>query len=202
MINQEHAQAFEAWEKDWRENPDAFLTAEEVAAMELATLSEQQAITFAAYLRQHGHSAHDTLQTTVDWFKQAVPTPSDQARCVQIGCHFEEVAEMCDALGLYALSEHLVVAAEDFKQKDSMAVEAVRSADRKALLDAMRDQCVTGVGVDYMFGADTVGAAREVNRSNWSKFVDGKPVFNEQGKIAKGPDYSAPELDAFVGKPC
>lgn len=202
MMNQEHAQAFEAWEKEWRENPDAFLTVEEAAAMELATLSEQQAITFAAYLRQRGHSAHDTLQTTVDWFKQAVPAPTDETRCVQIGCHFEEVAEMCDALGLHALSEHLAVVAVGFKAKSPEKLRKVQDASRKLLLDAMRDQCVTGVGVDYMFGADAVGAAREVNRSNWSKFVDGKPVFNEQGKITKGPDYSAPELDAFVGKPC
>ena len=152
--------------------------------------------------QEHDHSAHDTLQTTVDWFKQAVPAPTDETRCVQIGCHFEEVAEMCDALGMSALRAELNYAGNLFKSKAEGALRRVRTADRKALLDAMRDQCVTGVGVDYMFGADAVGAAREVNRSNWSKFVDGKPVFNEQGKIAKGPDYSAPELDAFVGKPC
>lgn len=38
----------------------------------------------------------------------------------------------------------------------------------------------------------------EVDRSNWSKFVDGKPVFNEQGKIAKPESYSPPNLVEFV----
>lgn len=55
MIQATHEQlvaAFEAWEVDYRENPDNFYTPEEVAALETATLSEGRAIAFAAYLRQ------------------------------------------------------------------------------------------------------------------------------------------------------
>ena len=55
MIQATHEQlvaAFEAWEVDYRENPDKFYTPEEVAALETATLSEGRAIAFAAYLRQ------------------------------------------------------------------------------------------------------------------------------------------------------
>ena len=55
MIQATHEQlvaAFEAWEVDYRANPDKFYTPEEVAVFEIATLSEGRAIAFAAYLRQ------------------------------------------------------------------------------------------------------------------------------------------------------
>jgi hypothetical protein len=45
-----------------------------------------------------------------------------------------------------------------------------------------------------MFDMDIVGALREVNRSNYSKFVNGRAVFDENGKIKKGADYSKPDL--------
>ncbi len=49
-----------------------------------------------------------------------------------------------------------------------------------------------------MFDMDIVGALQEVNRSNYSKFVNGRAVFDENGKIKKGPDYSKPDLTKFV----
>ena len=42
------------------------------------------------------------------------------------------------------------------------------------------------------------GAVEEINRSNWSKFVDGKPVFKPNGKVGKGPNYFEPNLDSLV----
>ena len=42
------------------------------------------------------------------------------------------------------------------------------------------------------------GALKEVNDSNHSKFENGKAVFNEQGKITKGKNYSPPELGKFI----
>ena len=50
----------------------------------------------------------------------------------------------------------------------------------------------------HMFGLDIEGALAEVIRSNYSKFVDGKPVFDANGKIAKPATYSPPDLTAFV----
>lgn len=49
-----------------------------------------------------------------------------------------------------------------------------------------------------MMGFDMVGALKEVNASNYSKFENGKPVFNEQGKIAKGKDYFKPNLTTYL----
>ena len=42
-----------------------------------------------------------------------------------------------------------------------------------------------------------VEAVGRVNKSNWSKFVNGKPIFDENGKIAKGPDYVKCDLEGL-----
>jgi hypothetical protein len=58
----------------------------------------------------------------------------------------------------------------------------------------LADQIVTAVGIASMLDMDIVGALQEVNRSNYSKFVNGRAVFDENGKIKKGADYSKPDL--------
>ena len=63
----------------------------------------------------------------------------------------------------------------------------------------MCDQIVTAVGVAHMLGYDIEGALAEVNASNFSKFENGQPVFNESGKIKKGTFYREPELLPFIG---
>src|SRR5690554_3730607 len=78
----------------------------------------------------------------------------------------------------------------------SYKVSALRAVDH---LDALTDQIVTAVGCAHMAGMDIVGALDEVNRSNFSKFEDGKPVFDEHGKIKKGRGYQSPALGRFVG---
>ena len=82
----------------------------------------------------------------VKWFQAAVPNPQTENAVVQIGCHFEECAEMAEALGDEALYAELDWAATDYKAKLAWCVEAVHymdSADRVALLDALCDQIVT-----------------------------------------------------------
>jgi predicted HAD superfamily Cof-like phosphohydrolase len=66
------------------------------------------------------------------------------------------------------------------------------------LLDSLADQIVTAIGVAHMFGFDISGALAEVNRSNFSKFEDGKPVFDANGKITKGKNYTPPELTPYI----
>lgn len=137
------------------------------------------------------------------WFELAVPEPTNANKCVQIGCHFEEVSEMADSLMYPYLCAHALNSADGWKQAaqdDWETSAALTCVDERELLDALCDQIVTAVGVAHMFGFDIIGALAEVNRSNFSKFVDGKPVFNEQGKIAKPPSYSPPVLDPFLGK--
>jgi predicted HAD superfamily Cof-like phosphohydrolase len=135
----------------------------------------------------------NTIESIVEWFRRAVPEPTKENLSVQVGCHLEEVAEFAAAVGNRWVSHHLEDIAHEFKTEKP----EVR-ADPIPTLDALCDQIVTAVGVAYMAGWDILGALAEVDRSNWSKFVDGKPVFNEQGKIAKGPRFTAPDLKEFV----
>ena len=135
-----------------------------------------------------------------EWFKAAKPNPSTADACVQIGCHYEEVSEMSAALNddvQYALE----ATALSYKTNHSEfigAIEELSTDARVELLDALCDQIVTAVGVAYMMGMDIESALAEVNRSNWSKFEGGVPVFNEHGKIVKGAEYTPPELSDYI----
>ena len=70
--------------------------------------------------------------------------------------------------------------------------------DRQELLDALADQIVTATGVGTFLGMNVPGALAEVNRSNYSKFEDGEPVFNENKKVMKGKDYTPPDLTPYI----
>lgn len=137
----------------------------------------------------------DHISDIKGWFELAVPTPTDKNRAVQIGCHFEEVGEMLSAMRESSHSPGAL--AYWYKRHTEVEIDD-ENLDRTAMIDALCDQIVTAVGVAYMFGMDIDGALAEVNRSNNSKFVDGKPVFDANGKIAKPPSYSKPNLEQFV----
>lgn len=136
-----------------------------------------------------------------EWFALAVPEPTDRNKTVQLGVHFEEVAEMFDALSGISLTE-MTRLADRFKANEAYAHLSVISldAEQKALLlDSLCDQIVTAIGVAHMFGFNILGALAEVNDSNYSKFKDGKPLFNDDGKIVKNLEtYRAPDLTPFI----
>lgn len=133
------------------------------------------------------------LESTEKWFKQAIPEPTLDHQSIQLGCHAEEFAEMLDSLDLIVQSKYVDAIATDLK-----GCHLALSLNRQALLDSLADQIVTAVGVAHMFGMDILGALEEVNRSNFSKFENGKPVFDENGKISKGKYYSKPDLKPFI----
>ena len=141
------------------------------------------------------------IHSIKEWFKAAKPNPSTADACVQIGCHYEEVAEMSAVLN-YDVEYMLAATALEYQMYYSgylgAALEELSADARVELLDALCDQIITAVGVAYMMGMDIEGALAEVNRSNWSKFEGGVPVFNEHGKIAKGVQYTPPELSDYI----
>ena len=140
------------------------------------------------------------IHSIKEWFKAAKPNPSTADACVQISCHYEEVSEMSAVL--YDDVRFALAATALLYRKNNIryigTVEKLSADARVELLDALCDQIVTAVGVAYMMGMDIEGALAEVNRSNWSKFEGGVPVFNEQGKIAKGVQYTPPELSDYI----
>lgn len=140
------------------------------------------------------------LEKTMEWFKQAIPEPTDEHKCIQLGCHIEEFAEMLNSLG--DCEEHDInELSTEYKQCHEWKVNCLKDSlvtDKESLLDSLADQIVTAIGVAHMFGFDIEGALAEVNRSNFSKFENGKPVFDKDGKITKGKDYTPPQLDKFI----
>lgn len=139
-----------------------------------------------------------TLESILGWFKTAKPNPKPRDICTQLGAHFEEVVEMAEACNN---SADEMKALSQFYYSHFYAADNLAWIDRRALLDALCDQIVTAIGVGYMFDLDILGALAEVDTSNWSKFEDGAPLLNEHGKIIKGRNYQAPQLDKFVCNP-
>ena len=142
----------------------------------------------------------EPLSDTLKWFELAVPKPTLKSQMVQIGCHFEEVAEMMEELGNRYESLEVDNLADYYKNMfaDSGHFGPLSLEKGIELLDSLCDQIVTASGVGYMFGFDMKSALAEVVRSNWSKFENGKPVFDDNGKIKKGANYTPPQLGGFI----
>ena len=144
----------------------------------------------------------DSITDIANWFKAAKPEPTKKDICVQIGCHYEEVAEMmiaCQGVSHYG-SNVMNNCAEAYKETTEAfgLDEAHQPKDHTELLDALCDQIVTATGVAYMMGFDIEGALKEVIRSNNSKMVNGKFEFDANGKISKPDSYSEPDLTPFI----
>lgn len=138
------------------------------------------------------------IHSIKNWFQAAVPEPTDKSRAVQIGCHYEEVAEMAGSFGDLLTDNALASTADIYKAVNPVVLGVLLKPNRKELLDSLCDQIVTAIGVAHMFGMDIEGALAEVDRSNWSKAEGGKFQFDANGKIMKPASYSPPVLDSFV----
>ncbi|MAW17817.1 MAG: phosphoribosyl-ATP diphosphatase [Pelagibacteraceae bacterium] len=79
--------------------------------------------------------------------------------------------------------------------------EATKQRDLKEVADALTDILYVTYGAGHAFGIDLDKCFQEVQSSNMSKLgKDGKPIYNEKGKVMKGPDYFKPDLSKFVVK--
>ena len=77
--------------------------------------------------------------------------------------------------------------------------EAIEKKDIKEVADALTDILYVTYGAGHAFGINLDKCFKEVQSSNMSKLgSDGKPIYNEQGKVMKGPDYFKPDLNKFV----
>ena len=150
-----------------------------------------------------------TIESIALWHSRARPNPTEQNFNVQLGCHFEEIVEMVEALRF----SHKNGTGVEMPGKNSMIYQQLKDfsdglksgritasiANRKELLDAMADQIVTSVGVAHTANMKITRAVDIVNTSNWSKFSpEGEPYFDQNGKILKGPNYVPPALEDCV----
>ena len=77
--------------------------------------------------------------------------------------------------------------------------EAMDKKDIKEVADALTDILYVTYGAGHAFGIDLDKCFEEVQNSNMSKLgEDGKPIYNESGKVMKGPNYFKPDLSKFV----
>ena len=77
--------------------------------------------------------------------------------------------------------------------------EAMENKDLLEVADALTDILYVTYGAGHAFGIDLDKCFEEVQSSNMSKLgEDGKPIYNESGKVMKGPKYFKPDLTKFV----
>ena len=77
--------------------------------------------------------------------------------------------------------------------------EAMEKKDIKEVADALTDILYVTYGAGHAFGVDLDKCFQEVQNSNMSKLdSDGKPIYNDKGKVMKGPNYFKPDLTKFV----
>ena len=76
---------------------------------------------------------------------------------------------------------------------------AMNSKNLVEIADALTDILYVTYGAGFAYGIDLDKCFKEVQRANMSKLgEDGKPIFNEKGKVMKGPNYLEPNLKQFV----
>jgi len=77
--------------------------------------------------------------------------------------------------------------------------EAMNNKDIKEVADALTDILYVTYGAGHAFGINLDKCFEEVQNSNMSKLgLDGKPIYNEKGKVMKGPNYFKPNLSKFI----
>ena len=76
---------------------------------------------------------------------------------------------------------------------------ALKNRDIKEVADALTDILYVTYGAGHAFGINLDACFDEVQNSNMSKLDEnGKPIYNESGKVMKGPNYFKPNLDKYL----
>ena len=85
------------------------------------------------------------------------------------------------------------------KEELSELTDAMNNKDLLEVADALTDILYVTYGAGHAFGIDLDKCFEEVQNSNMSKLDDnGKPIYNDAGKVMKGPNYFKPDLSKFV----
>ena len=162
-----------------------------------------------------GKLTGEPLSSVINWFK-IIDNLSDVENrnkniSVQVACHIEETIEFLTTLTrfdneqkdiansileLYKVN-HLF---KDVENNNFNFLSLLNKEKKLEILDSLCDMIITAIGVGYRMGFDMLGAMSEVNRSNWSKFENGKVLKDENGKVIKGRDYFKPNLEPFLGE--
>ena len=120
--------------------------------------------------------------------------------------NFEDVKTFMETFG------QIVRTKPQFPEKETMQLrydlikeelkeleQAMKTKNLKEIADALTDILYVTYGAGYAYGINLDKCFKEVQRANMSKLGnDDKPIYNEKGKVMKGPNYSEPNLKQFV----
>ena len=85
------------------------------------------------------------------------------------------------------------------KEELDELIEAMNKKDLVELADALTDILYVTYGAGHAFGVNLDKCFEEVQNSNMSKLdYNGRPIYNDKGKVMKGPNYFSPDLSKFV----
>ena len=85
------------------------------------------------------------------------------------------------------------------KEELDELIEAMNKKDLVEVADALTDILYVTYGAGHAFGINLDECFEEVQNSNMSKLdKDGKPIYNDKGKVMKGPNYFKPDLNKYV----
>ena len=85
------------------------------------------------------------------------------------------------------------------KEELEELTEAMQDENLLEVADALTDILYVTYGAGHAFGIDLDKCFEEVQNSNMSKLgEDGKPIYNEDGKVMKGPNYFKPDLSKYL----
>ena len=85
------------------------------------------------------------------------------------------------------------------KEELDELIEAINNKDLVEVADALTDILYVTYGAGHAFGINLDDCFEEVQNSNMSKLdKDGKPIYNDKGKVMKGPNYFKPDLSKFI----
>jgi predicted HAD superfamily Cof-like phosphohydrolase len=88
---------------------------------------------------------------------------------------------------------------ELIKEELSELTEAMNDKNLLEVADALTDILYVTYGAGHAFGIDLDRCFEEIQSSNMSKLgEDGKPIYNEEGKVMKGPNYFKPDLSKYI----
>ena len=85
------------------------------------------------------------------------------------------------------------------KEELNELIEAINNKDLVEVADALTDILYVTYGAGHAFGINLDECFEEVQNSNMSKLDNnGKPIYNDKGKVMKGPNYFKPDLRKFI----
>jgi predicted HAD superfamily Cof-like phosphohydrolase len=114
-----------------------------------------------------------------------------ERRKMRLALVVEEFDELLEASGLTVDDENNIIKHWTLDEKNPNIVE---------MADALGDIVYVCYGMAIEMGFDLDEVISEIHRSNMSKLgVDGKPIYRDDGKVLKGPNYHKPEILNVIG---